>query len=109
MKKTIIAAALVAVGGAAAVAFAPSAQADPGGYLRDLASQGFVITNTNAALASGYRVCQQLGYTTGDVVAANLFATTTWAETSSLESASRIVITAVDQLCPQYDHRGQST
>lgn len=91
--------ALVGTGGLLAAAAlsqcAPPANATPMGYLQALNDRGITVTDTTQALTMGYAVCAALNSNTGDVVA------------ESPEMAVAVVVTAVEQLCPWHDHRGQ--
>lgn len=84
----------------------PPANADELTYLQLLNMRGFTVNDTAAIIATGWSVCEQLNYTTGDVVTGRLFATTSWEMTPSPERAFQIVLSSVEGLCPWHDHRG---
>jgi len=85
---------------------APDADADAMSYLQSLNNHGLTVYDTTYALQSGYLICQMLGQTTGDVVAAYVFTHSSWADVPDLDTAATMVIVSAEELCPQYDHRG---
>ena len=91
---------------AATVLGSPPANADELGYLQLLNMRGHVVNDTASAIAMGWSICDQLNYETGDVVAARLFATTSWTQTRNYVDAAEIMVSAVEGLCPWHDHRG---
>lgn len=93
---------------AATVAASPPANADELTYLQLLNMRGHVVNDTAAVIAMGWSICDQLDYETGDVVAARLFATTSWTQTRNHGDAAEIVVSAVEGLCPWHDHRGRA-
>ena len=95
----------IIIGAAAGLSF-PQANATPLSYLDDLNGYGLVVYDTTAALATGYQACLELNTSSGDVVARNLYARTTWSDVPDLRTAATIVVAAVENLCPWNDHRG---
>lgn len=98
--KSVLAALLAAIGFAAA----PTASASPLTYLDSLTDHGLVISDTTAAIRTGFLVCQALETNRGDVVAQSLYENAT--DITTFEEAAIIVVTAVEELCPNHDHRG---
>ncbi|MGA5467148.1 DUF732 domain-containing protein [Mycobacterium sp. NPDC050041] len=100
--------AAIAAGGvlaAVGTAWAADAHASPEtNYLDSLNAAGLTIYDTSAALAMGHQICAAFNTTTGDVVAQNLFANTTWADVPNLETANTIVVLAGLNLCPWHFH-----
>lgn len=92
---------------AALVVLAPTANANPQDFLNDLYDHGWYSDTGSAALvADGYRVCQMLNSTTGDVVARYVYENTGVTVTRS--DAMEFVVFAVEDLCPWHDHRTTS-
>ncbi len=85
---------------------APSSSASPLTYLDSLTDRGLVISNTTAALRTGYLVCEALETNRGDVVAQTLYENAS--DITTFEEAAIIVVTSVEELCPQHDRRGTS-
>lgn len=98
---TFALAATAAVG--ASLLASPPADASPLSYLQALNSAGYVVTDTTAALAMGYVVCEALNRQTGDVVATNLYLRT---DIPTPHMAATVVLAAVENLCQWHDHRG---
>ena len=99
----------VALGGlcAAAVLAAPPARADAQGFLAVVDGLGFYHSSggDGALLGLGYRVCESLasganGITVADAIYYNTDASV------SYDDAANFVIAAVENLCPENDHRG---
>ena len=107
MKKALAAAGIGAAVTIGSLAGAGTANASQLGYLQMLNYRGFYITDTASALATGYNICEQLNYNTGDIVSEYVFMHSSWAEISTREGALMVVLTSVEQLCPWHDHRGQ--
>jgi Protein of unknown function (DUF732). len=100
---TLAATALAAVG----VIQAAPAKADEGAelaYLQLLNMRGITVYDTVSALITGYRACGMLNYATGDVVIPSM---TSIYPTMTLSEAERVVVSAVEALCPWHDHRGE--
>ena len=90
---------------AASVALAARAAADAQSFLAVMASYGFTHTDGAAGmLRLGYTVCGMLAGSTGTEVARQVYLST--GLDIDRDDAARIVLTAVEQLCPEYDHRG---
>ena len=88
----------------AALILAPSAQADAQDFLDDLYDNGWYSHGGDTRLlTNGYRVCSMLNRTTGDVVAEYVYENTGANVTRT--DAMEFVIFAVEDLCPQHDHR----
>lgn len=98
---------LAAIAFGAAVVAGPTAAANasPLSYLQALNNIGLQVYDTQAAVTYGYAICSELDTATGDVVAARVFASTSWAEVSSIYVAGAMVVAAVENLCPWHDHR----
>jgi Protein of unknown function (DUF732) len=111
MKRALAVAGLGAVVALGSLAGTGTANAsDPElSYLQMLNYGGFYITDTASALATGYNICEQLDYNTGDIVSEYVFMHSSWAEISTREGASMVVLTSVEQLCPWHDHRGRGS
>jgi hypothetical protein len=104
MKKKIGAALL----GAAATALisCPSASADTQDFLNDLYAHGWYSHGGDASLVrGGYIVCQMMAQGYNGVYAAESVYRNTGADVTA-DDAAEFVIFAVEDLCPQYDHRG---
>jgi len=85
---------------------ASAAHADVGAFLEDMNDLGWYAAHGEAGLvASGYQVCRMLEQTTGDVVANYVYRHTD--NTVNRHDAAEFVLVAVQNLCPQHDHRGQ--
>lgn len=103
-----IAAGSVLVG--SGLAWAAEAKASPEtDYLNGLTDIGAVIYDTNAALATGYMICEAFNVTTGDVVAESLYRNTTWTDIPDRAAAVAWVVTAGTYLCPWHHHPERST
>lgn len=102
MKRLLIAAMVPA----AALLLAPQASADNSTYLQALTRRGMVITKADNMIIQGNLVCYQLNSSTGDVVVANYLEAVVGYD--AFESAA-ILWSAVEELCPWHDHRGQAT
>lgn len=101
-----------AVGVAAAALPAALANASPEtDYLSGLNGIGLVVYDTSAALATGYAICEAFNYTTGDVVAYNLYTTTSFTDVPDIQTAQEWVVVAGLTLCPWHYHpeRGVAT
>lgn len=91
-----------------AVAAAPAVQADSSDFLDRIQALGWYDDRGDAHLLdNGYEVCRMLsrGYN-GTQVAQEIYSSTDLSVTAS--DAIEFVIIAVEELCPQYDNRGQS-
>lgn len=101
----------VALGGVLAAGFianATPAHADVQDFLYDVHASGWTASRGDAGLvANGYRVCQMLNSTTGDVVARYVYENTDQSVTRA--DALEFVIISVQDLCPWHDHRGQGS
>lgn len=73
-------------------------------YLSALNAAGIVIYDTTAAVNTGYAICEAFNTTTGDVVARNLFAITSWADVPDMATAETWVVIAGMSLCPEHFH-----
>ena len=95
----------VALGGlCAALLSSPPAHADSQEFLNDLYDHGWSSRGGDVGLVdNGYRVCQMLNTATGDVVARYVYENT--GTSVSRQDAMEFVILAVEDLCPQQDHR----
>ena len=103
-------AACVAVGTTAAVLTAPDSHADSSGFLDDIHSLGWYnsLRGDVGLLDQGYAVCRAMdGGANGQQVATVIYRNT--GLDVSLEDAATFVVLAVQNLCPQYDHRGGYT
>lgn len=105
MIKGAIAAALTAAG----LFTAPQAQAGELEYLQMLNYRGATIYNTAMALRTGYMICDRLNYQDGTAVISwmvvNVYQYTPYDMT--IGQANVWMMTAVEQLCPWHDHRGE--
>lgn len=91
---------------AAGIAVATPADATPMSYLQSLNNHGLSVYDTAAAVRTGYTICSLLDNNTGDVVAWQVFANTSWADVPDVDTAATMVLVAVEELCPYHDHRG---
>lgn len=103
-------AASVAVGAgiAASVLYAPQAHADSSSFLDRMHGLGWSNNSGDAYLLdNGLGVCRSLaaGYT-GPQVGAYVYTHTDLSVT--VDDAVEFVTVAVEELCPSFDHRGQS-
>lgn len=100
----------VAAGAAIAALTAPPAEADSSSFLDAIHDLGWYnrATGDVGLLDQGYAVCRALdnGYN-GQQVATVIYRSTDLSV--SLDDAATFVILAVENLCPQFDHRGEST
>lgn len=87
----------------AALTVAGPAKATPMSYLQALNDHGITVTDTTDALTMGYVVCTALSQANGADVAAALYRNT---DIATPDMAAMVVVVAVEQLCPQHDHRG---
>jgi hypothetical protein len=86
---------------AAGLVTAGEAHASPEtNYLSSLNNMGIVIYDTQAALNTGYAICEAFNTTRGDVVAENLYRVTPFAEIPTREVAAAWVVVAGATLCP---------
>ncbi|MBV9921912.1 MAG: DUF732 domain-containing protein [Pseudonocardia sp.] len=112
MKKLALAVGAGAFAAAGALIAAPHAAADPQtdvlAYMALLNAHGIVVSDLPAAVGVGYAVCNAVatGGLNGEQVATALYARFP-AQIPSMTAARVIVISAVDALCPQFDHRGE--
>lgn len=102
--RTRLLAATVGVAAAAALPAAVANASPETDYLAGLNAIGMVVYDTNAALATGYAICDAFNYTTGDVVAADLYATTSFADVPDMATAANWVVVAGSTLCPWQYH-----
>ena len=94
---------------AAAVIHAPSARADAGGFLTDMAGMGFTHDDGAAGmLRLGYAICGLLSTpgVNGLDAARAVYVNTGWE--IDRNDAALIAIASVENLCPEYDHRSQA-
>jgi hypothetical protein len=84
---------------------APAANASPGAYLYALEAQGMVIYNPSQAVNTGYWLCDQMNYTTGDVVATRFYHAA-YSDVPTVYVATIWVVAAAEFLCPWHDHSG---
>lgn len=104
-RRLLAAIAAGAVFAATGIAWAAEADASPEtNYLDSLNAAGLTIYDTSAALSTGHQICAAFNTTTGDVVARNLFANTSWADVPTLATAEAIVVLAGLSLCPWHFH-----
>ena len=104
-------AASVALGAgiAASVLYAPSAHADSSSFLDQIHALGWYdrVDGDVGLLNRGYGVCRALANgVSGPQVGAWIYTHTD--ATVGTEQAAEFVIISVDELCPSFDHRGQS-
>ena len=84
---------------------APPANATPMSYLQALNNRGITVYDTTSMLTTGYAVCGTLDDHNGaDVVRAVYLH---YSDVTSIDMAQRIVVSAVEELCPWHDHRGE--
>jgi hypothetical protein len=100
----------VALGGlcAAAVLTASPARADADSFLQEINDLGWYHTTggDRQLLANGYAVCRMLGVgNDGNDVADYIYRNTP--DSIGFADAAEFVIVSVENLCPQYDHRGE--
>lgn len=87
---------------AAGLVTAGEAHASPEtNYLSSLNNLGIVIYDTQAALNTGYAICEAFNTTRGDVVAENLWLRT---DVDDLVTAQAWVVIAGSTLCPWMFH-----
>lgn len=98
----LISIAAVAAAGAALLA-SPDADVSPLTYLQVLNNRGLVVTDTAAAITTGYTICTALDTQRGDVVAARVYAELE--DVDTIDQAAIMVVTSVEELCPWHDHR----
>lgn len=87
-----------------ALALSPTATADPANelaYISSLNAFGATVFNAQQAIETGYWVCDQLQYTSGDDVARKLYLST---DAQSMKHAQVIVVAAAMNLCPWQYH-----
>lgn len=89
----------------AALVHPPSARADSADFLRDMDRMGFYHDLGDAHLLDfGYDVCRAIDAgATGTMVADSIFINTGW--DISYQDAANFVISAVENLCPEFDNR----
>lgn len=100
----IRAAVAIAVTTAAGLLAAPTAQASPLSFLQSLNNRGITVYNTAAMLQTGLAVCAALNVGDGNDVSRQVYLN--YADVTSMLQAQIIVLSAVEELCPQHDHRG---
>ncbi|MEV5360607.1 DUF732 domain-containing protein [Micrococcus luteus] len=83
---------------------AQPAQATPLSYLQALNNRGLTVYDTQAMMTTGLAVCAALNTADGNQVARAVYANYT--DVSTLFQAQMIVLSAVEELCPEHDHRG---
>lgn len=102
-------AACTAVGATIAALTAPDARADSSSFLDAIHDLGWYnkVSGDVGLLDQGYAVCRALdnGYN-GQQVATVIYRNT--GLDVSLNDAAEFVILAVENLCPQFDHRGET-
>lgn len=92
---------------AALVIHAPAARADSGDFLNRVQDLGWYDDRGDAYLLdNGWAVCRAMtqGYT-GLQIATQIYRVTDLSVTA--DDAAEFVIIAVEELCPQFDRRGQ--
>lgn len=102
VNRPLIGLAAVAAIGAALFA-SPDADATPMSYLQSLNDRGLYVTDTSAALRTGLAICAALNVANGYEVAESVYLNT---DVATREQAAIMVVTAVEELCSQHDHRG---
>jgi hypothetical protein len=90
--------------GAAWVSGTPSAAASAGSYLQALNDRGLSITDTAGMIKTGMVVCTALNDATGDVIVKQLVGKVGY----SVNEATIILVSAVEELCPWHDHRDEA-
>lgn len=97
----------VALGGlfGASLLHPPSARADSADFLDEMHQMGFYHDGGDAHLLdSGYAVCRAMSVgATGNMVANAIYVNTGW--DISWQDSIDFVVSAVENLCPEYDHR----
>lgn len=94
---------------AAAVTHAPVARADAGSFLDEMDSYGFFHTDGPGGLLQlGFAVCSMLSTpgVDGNDAARAIYRNT--GLSIDANDSLNIVIISVENLCPEYDHRGES-
>ena len=102
--------ACAATGAAIAFATAPDSHADSSSFLDAIHGLGWynTVRGDVGLLDQGYAVCRAMGAgANGQQVAVVIYRNT--GLDVSLDDAAEFVILAVENLCPQYDHRGEVT
>lgn len=101
-------AACLATGGGIAALTAPTAEADSSSFLDQIHALGWYnrVTGDVGLLDQGYAVCRALDSgLDGQQVARIIYRSTDLSV--DINDAATFVILAVENLCPQFDHRGE--
>lgn len=91
------------------IGYAADADANPMSYLQSLNDHGLTVYDASYALRSGYTICSMLNQANGADVAAYVYTHTSWADVPDLETAATMVVVAVEELCPEHDHRASGS
>jgi hypothetical protein len=101
-----LAAASTALAGAG-IAFAGNASADGLTFIQSLNDNGITVYDAQAAVSNGLAICGQLDHANGTEVVEWVFVNTSWSDVPSRQVAAVWVLSAVNELCPWHDHRGE--
>lgn len=84
-------------------------RADSWTFLQRMNQQGYLVYDTAAAVTSGWQICSMIdGGMDGAEVARSVYVNSSWADIPNMWVAEEWVVTAVEELCPEFDHRGES-
>lgn len=107
-RKTLWWVACAATGAAIAALTAPPADADSSSFLDAIHELGWYnrVSGDVGLLNQGYSVCRALGGGMNGQQVARIIYRSTGLDVT-LDDAATFVIISVEELCPQYDHRGE--
>lgn len=94
---------------AASVLYAPNAHADSSGFLDQIHGLGWYnsVRGDVGLLDQGYAVCRAIETGATGRQVANVIYRNTGLDVD-FDEAAEFVIISVEQLCPEYDHRGEN-
>lgn len=107
MRRLLAATAAAVVLAGTGIGWAATADADSVTFLQSLNNNGIHIYDAQAAVANGWAICDQLNTANGVDVIDWVFVNTSWSDVPNRETAAVWVLSAVEELCPWHDHRGE--
>lgn len=108
LRRLLAATAAGAVLAGTGIAYAGAARADSVTFLQSLNNNGITIYDASTAVANGWAICDQLNTANGLEVIDWVYVNTSWSDVPTRQTAAVWVFSAVNELCPWHDHRGQA-
>lgn len=107
IRRGLAAVAAVAALAGGGIAYAGNASADGLTFIQSLNNSGIYVYDAQTAVSNGWVICGQLGHANGTEVVEWVFVNTSWSEVPTRQTAAVWVVSAVNELCPWHDHRGE--